>query len=100
MLARRAVAHFPDESVVKKMKKTRRRHYTSEHTLYRLDFETGIEIAEGTVGKNKSDVQPNQRTAPSKNKPHEPADRAVFFYTAAIVNPDQREVLNIVKHFE
>src|SRR6266542_430325 len=100
MLARGAIAHFPDESVVIKMKKTRRRHYAGEHTLYRLDFETGIEIAKGTVGKNQPDVEPNQRTAPAKNKPHEAADRAVFFHAAAIVNPDQRKVLHIVKQFE
>src|SRR5438309_2751995 len=100
MFARRAVAYFPDESVVIKMKKTRCRHYAGEHTLHRLDFETGIEISEGTVGKNKPDVQPNQRTASSKNKTHEAADRAVLFHTAAIVNPDEREVLHIVKNLE
>src|SRR6266581_5621286 len=81
MFARRAVAYFPDESVVIKMKKTRGRHYTGEHTLHRLDFEAGIEIREGTVGKNKPDVQPNQRTASSKNKAHEAADGAVLFHT-------------------
>src|SRR6266487_4385472 len=97
MFARGAFAYFPDESVVIKMKKTRRRYYAGEHTLHRLDFETGIEIPEGTIGKNKPDVQPNQRTAPAKDKAHEAADRAVLFHTAAIVNPDEREVLHIVK---
>src|SRR6266704_6823531 len=92
MFARRAVAYFPDESVVIKMKKARCGHHTGEHTLDRLDFETGIEIRERTVGKNKSDVQPNQRAAPSKNKAHEAADGPVLFHTAAIVNPDEREV--------
>ena len=100
MFARRAVAYFPDESVVIKMKKTRCRNHTGEHTLHRLDFEAGIEIREGTVGKNKPDVQPNQRTAPAENEAHEAADRAIFFNATAIVNPDQREILHIVKNLE
>src|SRR5436853_5840277 len=88
MFARRAIAHFRDESVVIKMKKTRRRYYAGEHTLYRLDFETGIEIAKGIVGKNQPDVETDQRTASSKNKAHKTADGTVLFHTAAIVNPD------------
>ena len=100
MFARRAIAHFPDESVVIKMKKTRRRHYAGEHTLYRLDFETGIEIAKGTVGKNQPDVETDQRTASSKNKAHKTADGTVLLHAAAIVNPDDREVLHVVIDLE
>src|SRR5437867_4868028 len=100
MLAHGPIAHFPHKSAVIKMTNTPRRHYAGEHTLYRLDFETGIEIAKGTVGKNQPDVETDQRTASSKNKAHKTADGTVLFHTAAIVNPDQREILHIVIDFK
>src|SRR5438309_791513 len=73
---------------------------TSEDTLDGIDFKTGVKITERAVGENKTDVQPHERTAPPKNKTHESADAPVFFNPVAIVNPDERKILHIVKNFE
>src|SRR5438094_9395087 len=89
ILACRAIAHFPDESVVVKMKKTRRRYYTGEHALHRFDLKLGVDISERTISKNKADIQSDQRTASSKNKAHKATDGIVLFHAAAVVNPDQ-----------
>src|SRR5438477_4523472 len=59
-----------------------------------------IEITNRAVSENKTDIKPNQRTTPAKYKPHEPTDGTVFFQPVAIVNPNQRQVLHVVKHFE
>src|SRR5437016_1292468 len=59
-----------------------------------------IEVTNRAVSENKTDIKPNQGTAPAKYEPHEPTDGTVFLDTVAIVNPNQRQVLHVVKHFE
>ena len=59
-----------------------------------------VEIRKRAVGENQADIEPNQRAAPPKYKAHEAADVAVLLHTIAVVNPDQREVLHVVKNFE
>src|SRR5437870_13713919 len=83
-----------------KTKKTRCSHHAGEHALDRFDLKTGIEIGQRTIGKNQPNVETDQRTASSKNKAHKTADGTVLFDAAAIVNPDQREVLHIMIDFE
>jgi len=82
------------------MKKTRCCHHAGQHALHSFDLKLGIEIRERTIRKNEPDVQSDQRTASSKNKAHKTTDGTVLFHTAAIINPDQREVLHIVIDFE
>src|SRR6266446_5457484 len=82
------------------MEEARCRHHPGEYTLDCLDVDTLFKNPERAIGEDKSDVDTNQRTAPSKNKPHETANRAVLFHAIAIVDPDEREVLHIVKNFE
>src|SRR4029079_5463015 len=45
-------------------------------------------------------IKANQRAAPTEHESHEPANVAVFLDAVAIVDPDQRQVLHVVKHFE
>ena len=52
-----------------------------------------LKYASDAVGENQPDIQPDQRTAASKDKPHEATDRAVLLDAIAIVDPDEREVL-------
>src|SRR5437867_11525451 len=59
-----------------------------------------IEITDRAVGKNQPDIKPDQRPAPAKNKTHESADGAVFLDAVPVVNPNDREVLHVVKNFE
>ena len=98
--ARRFLPNFPNKAIIVKMEQARCGNNASEDTLDRLDFKTGVEITERAVGENKTDVQPHQRTAPPKNKTHEPTDGAVLFHPVAIVNPDQGKVLHVMKNFE
>ena len=59
-----------------------------------------IEVTNRAISENKTDIKPNQGTAPAKYEPHEPTDGTVFLDAVAIVNPNQRQVLHVVKHFE
>src|SRR5882757_288211 len=58
------------------------------------------EIPERTVGKNQSDIEPDQRSAAPEYKTHEPTDRIIFLHPVSIVDPDEREVLSVVENFE
>ena len=59
-----------------------------------------IEISDGAVGENQADIKSDERAAASEHEAHESADVAVFLDAIAIVDPDQREVLHVVKNFE
>ena len=76
------------------------RDHAGEQTLDRFNAKMRIEISQRTVSEDQTDVETDERAAPPENKSHEAADRAVFFDTVAIVNPNKRKVLHIVKHFE
>src|SRR2546423_6061754 len=60
----------------------------------------GIEKGYGAIGENKTKIKPDKRAAATKNKTHKSADAFVFFDPITIVNPNQREVLYVVKDFE
>src|SRR5207248_9145425 len=60
----------------------------------------GIEISERAVGKNEAEIESNKRTTATENEAHESADVLILFDAVAIINPDQRKVLHVVKDFE
>ena len=59
-----------------------------------------IDKGKRAIGEDEADIKPNQRAAPSEHESHEPADVAVFLDTIAIVDPDERQVLHVVKNFK
>src|SRR2546423_9840137 len=59
-----------------------------------------IEITNRAVGKNETHIEPNKRTTAPKHETHETADRTVFLDAVPIINPDDRQVLRIVKDLE
>src|ERR1700687_2809039 len=82
------------------MQKAYRRHYTSEHTRHRFQSDGRIQVSDRTVSKDQSDIEPDQGSAATENESHEAADRAVLLHPVAIVNPNQGQVLDVVKDFE
>src|SRR6266487_2845904 len=99
-LAGGAFANFPDKSVVIKMEQRRGSNHASQDAFDRFYSEMGIEIGKRSIGENQTDVESDQRAAPPKHKAHESADIAIFLHTVAIVDPDKRKVLHVVKDFE
>src|SRR5207253_8111073 len=99
-LSSRFLAHFPDESVVIKMEQRRSGHHTSEHAFDCVDADVRFEIAQGHVGEDQAHIKTNQRATAPEYKTHKTADRAICLNPFAIVNPNQGEVLDIVKYFE
>src|SRR5205807_10294538 len=75
-------------------------HDPGEHTRHRVDPDVGIQVTNRAISKNETNIKSNQRSAATENKTHEATDRAVFLDSVAIVNPNQRQVLDVVKHFE
>ena len=75
-------------------------HHTGKYAFDDVDPDIRLEIAERPVGKDQADVNSNQRATASEHKTHKPADRAVRLNPFTIIDPNQREVLDIVKHFE
>src|SRR5947207_9458350 len=61
---------------------------------------TGGRKSDRSVGQHQTYINSDQRTAASKDKPHEPTDALISFHAAAIINPDNRQVLDIVKHLK
>src|SRR5256885_9619099 len=59
-----------------------------------------IEVGDRAIGENQTKIKPDKGAAATKNKTHKSADAFVFFDPIAIVNPNQREVLHVVKDFE
>src|SRR5947208_15810977 len=82
------------------MEQCRGGNHAGKHVLDRFDLQTRIEIGERAVGKNAAEIKSNQRAAAAENKAHESADVMIFFDTGAIINPDQRKVLHVVKELE
>src|SRR5262249_39583241 len=99
-LASGFLAHLPDESVVIKMEQRRCSHHTGENAFDGLDADTRFEIAERSVGEDQPNIKTNQRATAPEHETHESADRAVRLDSLTIINPNQREILDIVKDFE
>src|SRR6266404_2609304 len=99
-LARGAFPYFPDKSIVIKMEQRGSGDHAGENAFDGVYSEMRIKIRERAIGENQADVEPQQRSAPSKHEAHESADVAVFLHAVAIVDPDEREVLHVVEHFE
>src|SRR6266566_2042303 len=99
-LAGGAFANFPNESVVIKMEQCRGGNHASQDAFDRFYSEMLIEIGERPIGEDQAHVESDQRAAPPKHKAHESADVAVFLNAIAIVDPDERQVLHVVKDFE
>src|SRR2546426_4119440 len=98
-LSSRFLAHFPDESVVIKMEQRGSGHYTSEDAFDYGDIDARLKIPQRPVGKDQPHVKTHQRTAAPKHEAQNPADRAVGLNPFAIIDPNQREVLDVVKYF-
>ncbi len=75
-------------------------HHTCKYAFDYVDPNIRLEIAERPVGKDQADVNSNQRATAPEHETHKPTDRAVCLNPLTIVDPNQREVLDIVKHFE
>src|SRR3954468_16481509 len=82
------------------MEEARSRDHAGENTLHRFDLEMRVKIRERAVGENQPDIEPDQRTAAPENKTHEPADGPVLLHAVAIINPDKRQILDVVKNFK
>src|SRR2546430_5379171 len=68
--------------------------------LSRSAADARLKIPGPPVRKDKANKETNQRAAAPKQKMHEPANRAVGLDPFAIINPNQREILDVVKDFE
>src|SRR6266496_201907 len=99
-LSSRFLAHFPNESVVIKMEQRRSRHHTGEYSFDYVDVDIRLEVTQRSVGKDQPHVQTDQRATAPEHEVHKPADRTVRLNSFAIIDPNQREVLDIVKDFE
>ena len=82
------------------MQERRRGHHTSENAFDYIDSDTRLVITQCPVGKDQAHVKTDQRATASEDETHKPADRAVCLNPFAIINPNQREVLDVVKYFE
>src|SRR5262245_41480071 len=75
-------------------------HDAGEDAFDRLHFGVLLENPQRAISEDKADIDADQGTAAAENKLHKAANRAVFFHAVAIVNPDEGEVLDIVKDLE
>src|SRR5438093_3780219 len=96
-LTSRTLANFPDKSVVIKMQERGSGDHTRQDAFNRVDSEMRINEGERAIGENEANVKANQRSAPSEDEPHEPANIAVFLDAVAVVNPNERQVLHVVE---
>src|SRR5207237_9665919 len=75
-------------------------YHTGKYAFHYVDPDTRLEIAERPVGKDQADVNSNQRSTAPDHETHKPTNRAVCLNPFTIVDPNQREVLDSVKHFK
>ena len=94
------LTYLPNESVVIKMEQRRSGHHTGENAFDCFDADTRLEIAECPVSEDQPHIKADQRATTPEHEAHKPADRAVGLNPFAIIDPDQREVLDVVKYFE
>src|SRR5205085_3234596 len=99
-LTGRALAHLPDKPIIIKMEQPGCCDHAGKNSFDFIYFDVVLENPERAVSEDKANVDADQGTAAAKNKPHKAANRAVFFHAVAIVDPDKREVLHIVKNLE
>src|ERR1700724_1540076 len=59
-----------------------------------------INVRDRAIGEDQTDVESNERAAPAIHEAHKAADVAVFLDAVAIVDPDKRKVLHVMKNFE
>src|SRR5580704_12578179 len=76
------------------------RHNSGEDAFNSVYSEMGIEITERAISKDQTDIEADERAAPAKDKAHESANVAILFHTIAVVDPDEREVLHVMKNLE
>src|SRR5207245_11680372 len=89
-----------NDPVLMKMQRRHRLPHRVENALNRVDSDTRFEITQCPIGEDQAHVKTDQRATASEHEAHEPADRAVCLNPSTIINPNQREVLHIVKYFE
>ena len=82
------------------MEQRRSGNNAGKNALDCVDLQLRIKIGERAVGKNQAEIKTDERAAASKNKTHKSADILVFFDPVAVVNPNQREVLHVVKNLK
>src|SRR5262249_10823002 len=89
-----------DESVEVKMQEGGRRYKPEEHMLNSLSVDPLREQFDVPVGKHHANVQADHGPASPEQKPHERTNLTSLVHTLAIVDPDNGEVLHVVKYFE
>src|SRR6476620_9254676 len=99
-LTRRALPNFPDKSVIIKMQQRRGGYQPGENPFDGLHPDMRVDEGNRAVGKDEADIKANQRAAPSEHESHESANIAVLLNPISIVDPDERQVLHVVKYFE
>jgi len=82
------------------MQQRRGGHHPGENPFDGLHPEMRIDEGNRAVGKDEADIKADQRAAPSEHESHKSPNVAVFLDAVAIVDPDERQVLHVVKNFE
>src|ERR1043166_847262 len=53
-----------------------------------------------SIGEDKPDIHADERSASPKHETHEASDAFVALHAGAVINPDDGQVLDVVKHLE
>src|SRR5438105_10963587 len=65
-----------------------------------MSYQMRLVITMRTISEEQPDIKTHQGAATAEHESHETADGSVALDSLAIVNPDQRQVLHVVKHFK
>ena len=82
------------------MEQCRCSHDAGKDIFNGVDADKRFGQTQPTVGEHQAYVHSHQRATPPEHKAHETTDRFIALDAFPIINPDQREVLHIVKYFE
>src|SRR4029077_20288653 len=99
-LSRGFLADFPNEAVVIKMEQCRSGHDPGENPFNDVDAHIRLGQTQPTVGEHQAYINAYECATAPEHETHKPTDRAVALHSFTIINPNEREVLHIVEHFE
>ena len=82
------------------MQQCRRGHHPGEDTFNDIDANIRLGQTQSTIGEHQAYINADQRATAPEHETHKPADGSVALDAFTIINPNEREVLHIVEHFE